>query len=106
MLKSRRGRLLHHGALAKHRVRVVAAFRIVFVHIELGGLGVLYFERAAARVDVTAVEVVLGCFSCVDTVKLYHGLHPIFLEDDYTQNLADWRTDGVQHVARDRVGRI
>ena len=106
MLKSRRGRLLHHGALAKHRVRVVAAFCVVLVHIELGRLGVLDLKCATSRVDVTAMQGLLRSLGGLQAVKLQHRLHSVLLEDHDSDQFPKRRGDCVEHVAGDRVGGV
>ena len=73
--------MLHHGALAKHRVRVVAAFCVVLVHIELAWLRVFDLKCAAGRVDVTAMQGLLRSLGGLQAVKLQHRLHSVLLED-------------------------
>ena len=88
MLKARWGRLLHEcAAFAQHRVCVVAALRVVLVHVQLARFCVLDLQRAAGRVDVAAVQGVLGTLRRLQAVELQHRLHPVLLEYHYSNAL-------------------
>lgn len=61
-------------------------------------LCVLHAKRTAARVDVTAVEGVLGALRRIGRVKLHHRLNAVLLENDNTQDLAAGRAYLVDHI--------
>ena len=95
------------GGLAQVGVGVVVALGVVLVHVELGGLGVLYLERAASRVYVAAVQVLLGRLGALEAVELHHGLDAVLLEDHDPEDLAAvGAANGVEDVARDGVGGV
>lgn len=65
-------------------------------------LCVLDAKRTAARVDVAAVEGVLGTLRRLGRVKLDHRLDAVLLEDDNAKDLAAGRADLVDHILSKR----